>query len=198
LQFIFDIARSLLTHNVHSRERDPEAAPTVGASIDLATVGASDASTLASAEHKALGYRPPPGSLAAVAQEAAAQHPDASAGVPADQLAEAGRDDAPRIKEERGDSEVPDFGPAAVETPGVEIVGGLNGAGTVGGVTLDSVGQGEYMTSSREMVTVGAKRSRGADTGVNLDTITTAEARELQSEEQKMCVYFFTHCDPRC
>lgn len=50
-----------------------------------------------SAEHKALGYRPPPGSLAAEAQAAAAKHPEASAGIPADTLREAAREDAARI-----------------------------------------------------------------------------------------------------
>ena len=37
---------------------------------------AADARVLMSHEHKALGFRPPPGSLAAEAQSAAARHPE--------------------------------------------------------------------------------------------------------------------------
>ncbi|KII84046.1 hypothetical protein PLICRDRAFT_179730 [Plicaturopsis crispa FD-325 SS-3] len=50
--------------------------------IDLSTVNAAAARTLMSVEHKALNYRPPPGSLAANAQAAAAQHPDGAEGAP--------------------------------------------------------------------------------------------------------------------
>lgn len=55
-----------------------------------------------SMQHKALGYRPPPGSLAAEAQAEAAKHPQASAPVPEVLLARAALDDAARIKNERG------------------------------------------------------------------------------------------------
>jgi hypothetical protein len=72
-------------------------APAAHAGIDLEKVGEADARTLMSAEHKALGYRPPPGSLAAEAQAAAAKHPEAHADVPADVLREAAREDAARI-----------------------------------------------------------------------------------------------------
>lgn len=50
-----------------------------------------------SEEHKALGYRPPPGSLAAEAQAAAAQHGDGSSGQRTAHLKEAARADAARI-----------------------------------------------------------------------------------------------------
>lgn len=48
-------------------------------------------------EHKALGYRPPPSSLAAEAQAAAAKHPDASASVDPTTLAKAAFEDATHI-----------------------------------------------------------------------------------------------------
>lgn len=51
-----------------------------------------------SEEHKALGYRPPPGSLAAEAQSAAAKHPNARAGVDPTILAKAALEDAKRIE----------------------------------------------------------------------------------------------------
>ena len=55
-----------------------------------------------SVEHKALGYRPPPGSLAAEAQAEAAKHPESSANVSEEQLRLAALADAERIKNERG------------------------------------------------------------------------------------------------
>jgi hypothetical protein len=61
----------------------------------------ADAAVIESAEHKALGYRPPPTSLAAAAKAAAAEHPDASAGVRLADLQAAARDDALRVEEER-------------------------------------------------------------------------------------------------
>jgi hypothetical protein len=69
--------------------------------IDLSKVGTSDAATIESAEHKALGYRPPPGSLAAEAQAAAAKHPEASLGVSEAQLAEMAREDAMKVEKQR-------------------------------------------------------------------------------------------------
>jgi hypothetical protein len=52
-----------------------------------------------SVEHKVLGFRPPPGSLAAEAQAAAAKHPDVSGVQPpaTEKLNEAAKVDAERI-----------------------------------------------------------------------------------------------------
>ena len=58
---------------------------------------AAEARKLMSDEHKALGYRPPPGSLAAEAQSAAAKHPDASGAVDSATFARAALDDATHI-----------------------------------------------------------------------------------------------------
>ena len=51
-----------------------------------------------SAEHKALGFRPPPGSLAAEAQAEAAKHPNTSLRISAEELRKAAIADAERIK----------------------------------------------------------------------------------------------------
>jgi len=67
-------------------------------SIDLDKVGAKDARIIMSEEHKNLGYRPPPDSLAAKAQRSSAKHPDSSLGLDNATLREAARADAERIK----------------------------------------------------------------------------------------------------
>lgn len=58
----------------------------------------AEARKLMSEEHKALGYRPPPGSLAAAAQAAAAKHPQSVAGIDAAILAKAALEDAKKIE----------------------------------------------------------------------------------------------------
>ncbi|CCM00969.1 uncharacterized protein FIBRA_03017 [Fibroporia radiculosa] len=75
--------------------------PTGG--VNLATISASEARSLMSHEHRALGFRPPPGSLAAEAQAAAARHPDGAgmATVDAEILKEIAMRDAERIKADR-------------------------------------------------------------------------------------------------
>lgn len=70
-------------------------------SIDLDKVGAKDARIIMSEEHKSLGYRPPPDSLAAKAQRSSTKHPDSSLGLDAATLREAARADAERIKADR-------------------------------------------------------------------------------------------------
>ena len=67
-------------------------------SIDLDKIGTKDARIIMSEEHKSLGYRPPPDSLAAKAQRSSAKHPNSSLGLDAAMLREAARADAERIK----------------------------------------------------------------------------------------------------
>ena len=67
-------------------------------SIDLDKVGVKDARIIMSEEHKALGYRPPPDSLAAKAQRSSTKHPDSSLGLDTATLRKAARADAERIK----------------------------------------------------------------------------------------------------
>ena len=69
--------------------------------IDLKIISEADARKLMSVEHKALGYRPPPGSLAAEAQAEAAKHPQTAAQINEEQLRLAALADAERIKNER-------------------------------------------------------------------------------------------------
>ncbi|KAH7096228.1 hypothetical protein BKA62DRAFT_625186 [Auriculariales sp. MPI-PUGE-AT-0066] len=68
----------------------------------LTGIGQVEASKLMSAEHKALGYRPPPDSLAAQAQRAAAQHPNTKSNIDPNILADAAIKDAARIAATRG------------------------------------------------------------------------------------------------
>ncbi|KZV99451.1 hypothetical protein EXIGLDRAFT_724934 [Exidia glandulosa HHB12029] len=70
----------------------------------LTGIGQAEASKLMSAEHKALGYRPPADSLAAKAQRAAAGHPDTKPTIDPTVLADAAIKDAARIAAERGAS----------------------------------------------------------------------------------------------
>jgi hypothetical protein len=67
-------------------------------SIDLDKVGVRDARIIMSEEHKNLGYRPPPDSLAAKVQRSATKHPDSSLGLDAATLREVARADAERIR----------------------------------------------------------------------------------------------------
>ena len=73
-----------------------------------------------SLEHKALGYRPPPGSLAAEAQAQAAKHPQAGAQISEEAMRLAALADAEKIKQERSKA----------------------------GVDLSTVGEGESRVSS--------------------------------------------------
>ena len=76
----------------------PNHTRTVAPSIDLDKVGVKDARVIMSEEHKNLGYRPPPDSLAAKAQRSSAKHPDSSLGLDSATLREVARADAERIK----------------------------------------------------------------------------------------------------
>ncbi|KAK0207876.1 hypothetical protein DFS33DRAFT_1451074 [Desarmillaria ectypa] len=77
--------------------------------LDLGNVGKNEARKIMSLQHKALGYRPPPGSLASEAQAAASKHPDGISPSPPNtaSLREAALKDAARIEGERGCSVPP-------------------------------------------------------------------------------------------
>ncbi|PSS30858.1 hypothetical protein PHLCEN_2v2585 [Hermanssonia centrifuga] len=73
------------TKNQIDGNEDPEDLRTTASSVsapsvDLSKISEVDARKLMSHEHRALGFRPPPGSLAAEAQAAAAKHPDGAVG----------------------------------------------------------------------------------------------------------------------
>ena len=78
-----------------------------------------------SEEHKVLGYRPPSNSLAAQAQRAAAQHPDAPGAVnDIQELKRLAADDAARVEAERGHAP-----PAGAAYREMDLNGGLTGIG---------------------------------------------------------------------
>ena len=79
------------------RIKEARGETTGSTSVDLNSIGEAEARKLMSDEHKALGHRPPPGSLASEAQSAAAKHPDAHSGVDPATLARAALEDASRI-----------------------------------------------------------------------------------------------------
>jgi hypothetical protein len=108
--------------------------------IDLEHVGAAEAKTLMSAEHKALGYRPPPGSLAAEAQAAAAKHPDEHLDVDANTLRELAKQDAARIAKERQASE----GGAAATAGSVSAFASapISGTASHANIDMDKIGEG--------------------------------------------------------
>ncbi|KAI0789204.1 hypothetical protein C8Q75DRAFT_807312 [Abortiporus biennis] len=87
------------------------------AKIDLNKIGIAEARKLMSEEHKALGYRPPPGSLAAEAQAAAAKHPHAKANVDFTTLTKAALEDAKKIETQRRSS----GGSSPSGTPSVDL-----------------------------------------------------------------------------
>lgn len=76
-----------------------EAAKDLVLDIDLSMIGKDQARKIMSEEHKILGFRPPPGSLAAEAQAAAAKHPVVTGGqvLSVQKLKEAAKADAERI-----------------------------------------------------------------------------------------------------
>ncbi|CAL1697896.1 unnamed protein product [Somion occarium] len=139
------------------------------AAINLDAIGEAEARKLMSEEHKVLGYRPPPGSLAAEAQSAAAKHPTSSAGVDAATLAKAALEDAKKIESIRRSSN----GTATAEK--------MNGFGrrSSGG------------SSSSEKMSPERRAGGGsvAAEKINPEIITAAEAHQLQSEEQKTLGY---------
>jgi hypothetical protein len=79
------------------QNRAPRSAAASTGIINLDKVGAKDASMLVFKDHKALGYRPPSGSLAAQARRFAAKHPDVSVGLNPVALRDAARADAENI-----------------------------------------------------------------------------------------------------
>ncbi|KAI0651351.1 hypothetical protein C8Q79DRAFT_1004649 [Trametes meyenii] len=70
--------------------------------IDVQKIGLNEARKLMSEEHRALGYHPSPGSIAATAQAATAKHPGADAGIGAANLVRAALKDAQHTVDECG------------------------------------------------------------------------------------------------
>ncbi|KAH9915329.1 uncharacterized protein B0H18DRAFT_1042033 [Fomitopsis serialis] len=106
---------------IHANGAKAVSPPATGG-VNLGAISATEARTLMSHEHKALGFRPPPGSLAAEAQAAASKHPE-GAGVPTvdpELLKDIALKDAERIKADRevnlvGEVNVSTIGEAGAE-----------------------------------------------------------------------------------
>ncbi|TFY63902.1 hypothetical protein EVJ58_g2962 [Rhodofomes roseus] len=182
--------------------------------VDLKNIGEAEARKLMSAEHKALGYRPPPGSLAATAQAEAAKHPDASANTPEQALEQAAIEDAIRIQSlksidvdqaQASSAKHPD---ASSGLPSHELKrAAIEDAAQIAklegerGVPLSQVGIGiETAALTKAAVedarAIETRRQETVDANgtavpadVNVNTTTADEAHALQSEEHKTLGY---------
>ncbi|TBU22160.1 hypothetical protein BD311DRAFT_792367 [Dichomitus squalens] len=174
------------------------------ASVDLNSIGDAEARKLMSDEHKALGYRPPPGSLASEAQSAAARHPDASSGIDTATLARAALEDASRIVPKNpADLNVEGVGEArALMSEEHRALGYRPPHGSLA-ATAQSAAAKHPESSGADPATLAqaalqdakkieAERNGSPTNGtpeLNLDTISAPEARALQSEEHKELGY---------
>ncbi|KZT19561.1 hypothetical protein NEOLEDRAFT_1123870 [Neolentinus lepideus HHB14362 ss-1] len=152
-------ADAVLIEAEQSGLSDASASTSTAPPIDLNSINAKEARKLMSEQHKILGHRPPPGSLAAEAQSAAAKHPEApgAAGgreLNRAELREAAVEDASRI-EEQGE-------PTARR-------GSRGSQGSVGRVSPTNL--------------------TGAAAKIDLEKIIAEEARKLMSEEHKILGY---------
>ncbi|KAI0720499.1 hypothetical protein C8T65DRAFT_801424 [Cerioporus squamosus] len=180
-------------------------------SVDLNSIGEAEARKLMSDEHKALGYRPPPGSLAAEAQSAAAKHPDASAGVDKSTLARAALADATQIASggNAGQLDVHNIGEgearklmseehralgyrpppgSLASTAQSEAAKHPDASTGVDPATLAQAAleDAKRVEAERNGWNTGSTQSAESETAqLNLNTITAPEARALQSEEHK-------------
>ncbi|KAH7924321.1 hypothetical protein BV22DRAFT_1066942 [Leucogyrophana mollusca] len=92
-------------------------------SVDLDNIGEAEARKLVSIEHRALGYNPPRGSLAAEAQRAAAKHPSAGGQLDDSTLTQAALNDAIDVEDRQ--QQVRGAGRGGSGSPGVEMNVGL-------------------------------------------------------------------------
>ncbi|TBU43083.1 hypothetical protein BD309DRAFT_991240 [Dichomitus squalens] len=184
------------------------------ASVDLNSIGDAEARKLMSDEHKALGYRPPPGSLASEAQSAAARHSDASSGIDTATLARAAFEDASRIVPKNpADLNVEGVGEArALMSEEHRALGYRPPHGSLAATAQSAAAKHPESSSGADPATLAqaadpatlaqaavqdakkieAERSGPPTNGtpeLNLDTISAPEARALQSEEHKELGY---------
>ncbi|OSD03718.1 hypothetical protein PYCCODRAFT_1476670 [Trametes coccinea BRFM310] len=137
----------------------PRTTASTTASIDLDSIGEEEARKIVSEEHRALGYRPPDGSLAAQAQAAAARHPAGSLIPPTEKaLAEAAEADAVRVAGELGGQ--PSYKMQHVSVPGN---GRLQSAAETLGIDLRGVGKNEAnLVMSEEHSELGYRPPAGS------------------------------------
>ncbi|PCH42988.1 hypothetical protein WOLCODRAFT_144313 [Wolfiporia cocos MD-104 SS10] len=178
--------------------------------VNVDSIGEADARKLVSEEHKALGYRPPPGSLAAEAQAAAAKHPDATAQIDKHDLSRAALEDAERIAKYQGKSngiDLNSLGEAEARKlmseehkalgyrppPGSLAAEAQSAAAkhpdANGGVDPATLAQAAIVDARNIETHRQASTSPQTSPEVSLSTITEDEARTLQSAEQKTLGY---------
>ena len=119
---VADATASPGTKAAHVNGNGKAVKPPSTGGVNLGSLSAAEARTLMSHEHKALGFRPPPGSLAAEAQAAAAKRPE-GAGVPAvdpEVLKEIALKDAERIKADREVNLVGEINVSTIDQEGAE------------------------------------------------------------------------------
>ncbi|KAI5118478.1 hypothetical protein M0805_003739 [Coniferiporia weirii] len=161
-------------------------------SVNLARITRAEAQILASEEHRALGYRPPHGSLASQAQSAAERNvatgdldPDDGRGTQrTSALKEAARVDAARVAAERGD--------AVGAVPTVD----LNGITKDEAARLQSEeqrmlghrpppGSLAAQAQSAADLNLTGNRINGGPAGIDPNTVTQEDAARLMSEEHR-------------
>lgn len=168
--------------------------------IDLKNIGEAEARKLMSAEHRALGYRPPPGSLAATAQAEAAMHPQATVGLPEQVLVEAAVEDAIRLEEQRtagidlnqvGEAEARKLMSEEHRALGYRPPSGSLAAQAQGAAAKhpDATVRTDPHDLQRAAVEDAAQIAKDKKGGVDLNNIGEAEARKLFSEEHKALGY---------
>ncbi|OCH88501.1 hypothetical protein OBBRIDRAFT_845687 [Obba rivulosa] len=152
---------------------------------------------------EALGFRPPPGSLAAEAQSAAAKHPEARAGVPEQMLRQAALEDAARTRNERGNTNVNPNALGEAEARKLmseehKALGYRPPPGSLAAEAQDAASkrpQGAAYLAAHDLQRTdledAAKTTEGANAQANidLDKVGKAEARKNMSEEHKALGY---------
>ncbi|KAH8114850.1 hypothetical protein DFH11DRAFT_1761471 [Phellopilus nigrolimitatus] len=165
---------------------EPGPAPLDTPAVDLTHLSRTDARVIASEEHKALGYRPPPGSLAAHAQAAAAREAVEAEGGTARTgvLKEAARVDAARIAVLRGD---PVGAAPTVDLDGVS----KESAARLQSEEHKRLGHrpppGSLAAQAQSAADRNATGNRinGGPGGVDISQVTQDDASRLMSEEQR-------------
>lgn len=167
--------------------------------VDLKNVGEAEARKLMSAEHKALGYRPPPGSLAATAQAEAAKHPQAELGLNEDVLKKAAEEDAARIQEQRtaGGLDLNNVGEAEARKLMSEEHKALGFRPPAGSLASEAQSAAaKHPDTSASVDTHALQRAALEDAEqiankakVDLNYVGEAEAKKLMSEEHKALGY---------
>ncbi|CDO70420.1 hypothetical protein BN946_scf184999.g61 [Trametes cinnabarina] len=189
----------------------PRTTASTTASIDLDSIGEAEARKIVSEEHRALGFRPPDGSLAAQAQAAAARHPEGSLIPPNEKaLAEAAEADAVRVAGEMGGQpsykmqhiSVPDEAslvmseehselgyrpPAGSLAAEAQSAAARHPEGEPGVEHPDPISLVEAAREDAERV--AAEREPDTVPSINLHTITRLEAQQLESLEHKSLGY---------